>query len=104
MTGERKPVTRVKLTQYNGGDSLPAVHIGVEPDMDVQEAMLIHVQAYQMADTEAVAQMLRAVADTLLADGLLAGELGTVDTGPDEHTGRRPFNPQPARPSDRTDR
>lgn len=88
MTGERKAVNRVKLTQYNGGDTLPAVHIGVEPDMTTQDALLIHVQAYQMEDREAVATMLRAVADTLMADGVMVNN-------PEPTPGHKPFNPQP---------
>ena len=105
---ERKPVSRVKYSQYNGGDALPAIHIGVEPDNELAEAdarfsgaLMIHVQVYQMEDREAAVMMLRAVADTLMADGMLAGEIGSleVEESSDSETpstaARKPFNPQP---------
>lgn len=95
------PVSRVKLTQLDSIEAYPSVHVGFEPeDMAPVGAVLIHVQAVNLEDAEAVAQMLRAVADTLLADGLLAGELGTV-TGPEDTGGHRPFNPQPRQPGGR---
>lgn len=90
---ERRVVSRVKLSQYNGGDSLPAVHIGLEPDATTQDALLIHVQAYQMLDASAVAVMLRTVADALDED--------TQGTPAEDTPGHTPFNPQPREPGGR---
>jgi hypothetical protein len=103
----RQPVSRVKFSQYNGGDALPAIHIGVEPDTDLaavdaqyNNALMIHVQAYQLDDREAVATMLRAVADTIMVEGMLAGELGSLEVPSEKRQEVEGRFTEPERPSD----
>lgn len=98
MTSERKPVTRVKLSHLDSAEAYPSVHIDFEPDIDFPEAVLIHVQAVNLEDADAVATMLRAVADTLMAE-VLHQELAANGMSPD--AGHQPFNPQPRAPGGR---